>query len=311
MNPADSFEMQPEQAVRSPSAGQMLRAAREARGMHLAMLSVNLKVSVRQLEALEADQYDAFKGITFVRALAQSVCRHLKTDPAPVLQALPRGDAPQALQPVALEAHRTTVVTDSQPGTGIAMSRQVLLLAVLMLAVAGALIWWPGSRPDALRMVEKIQDTTPVAVPMGQAASDAIEAVPAMAPPPPTPAATASVAVLAVSPKPQAAASLPLPTVATPVVSPVPVASQGPVAPKETPLVIKVSADTWISVRDNHGQTAIRRQVRAGETVNLDLAAPLFVYAGRAEGVELSWRGKPVDLKPHTQNNEVRLQIKP
>lgn len=319
MSSEDPSRQQSEPAVHSPSAGQLLRAAREARGIHLAMLSVNLKVSVRQLEALEADQYDAFKGVTFVRALALSVCRQLKTDPDPVLQALPRGDAPQALQPVALKSHAATVVTDPFSATGVGMSRRVLWLALLMVAVVGALIWWPGHRPEVMPTAEKIQDATFAAVPMGQA-SDPLEqltaSVPAAAPavavaaPASVPAPAPSAQVAAAIP-PLAAASAFAPVVATPVVSAPPVIAQAPVVQKVPPLVIKVSSSSWVSVRDNRGQVAVRRQVKAGETLNLDVAAPFFVYASRAEGIELSWRGKSVDLEPHTQNNEVRLQIKP
>ena len=297
-------------------AGRMLRAAREAQGIQLAMLSVNLKVSVRQLEALEADRYDAFKGIAFVRALAQSVCRQLKIDPEPVLQALPRSDAPKALEPQALEAHRTTVVTGTHSGVGLRLPRQVLVMAVLMLAGAAALIWWPANRPDVLRLAEAVQDPAQAAVPMGQA-SDPVEvsapmALAASAELPAVPAAP-SVVPAPVQPKPQPPASTPAPVAAAPapVLAPAPVASQAPASSKDTPLVIKVSADVWISVRDNHGQTLVRRQVKAGETLKLEVAPPLFVYASRAEGIELAWHGKSVDLRPHTQNNEVRLQIKP
>ena len=74
---------------------------------------------------------------------------------------------------------------------------------------------------------------------------------------------------------------------------------------------MRASADAWVSVRDSRGEIVFKRQVKAGESVKLDISAPLFVYAGRADGMELLWRGKLVDLKPFTQNNEVRLPIKP
>ena len=68
MDPMNTPDSEPASAApRTP--GQRLRAAREARGLHLAMLSVTLKVPVRQLEALENDQYDAFRGPAFVRAV--------------------------------------------------------------------------------------------------------------------------------------------------------------------------------------------------------------------------------------------------
>jgi hypothetical protein len=79
-----------EAVVRPQTAGQLLREARLKAGVHLAVLSVTLKVPVRQLEALEADQLDLAKGAVFLRGLASSVCRHLNTDPAPILALLPQ-----------------------------------------------------------------------------------------------------------------------------------------------------------------------------------------------------------------------------
>ena len=73
----------------SPSAGTLLRQAREASGLHIGALSVSLKVPVKKLEALEADQYDLLPDAVFARALAASVCRTLKVDPGPVLSRLP------------------------------------------------------------------------------------------------------------------------------------------------------------------------------------------------------------------------------
>ena len=72
------------------TAGSLLREARQAAGMHIAALAVALKVPVSKLEALEADNYAALPDTVFVRALASSVCRTLKVDPAPVLERLPQ-----------------------------------------------------------------------------------------------------------------------------------------------------------------------------------------------------------------------------
>ena len=72
------------------SAGQLLREAREAQGLHVAALAVALKVPVKKLEALEADRLEELPDAVFVRALASSVCRALKIDPAPILEKLPQ-----------------------------------------------------------------------------------------------------------------------------------------------------------------------------------------------------------------------------
>ena len=72
------------------SPGGIMRSAREKAGVHLAVLSVNLKVSIKQLEALEADQFQHLPEPVFARALAAKVCRFLKIDSVPVLALMPQ-----------------------------------------------------------------------------------------------------------------------------------------------------------------------------------------------------------------------------
>lgn len=80
--------------VPQASAGQLLKQAREAAGLHVAALAVALKVPVSKLEALEADRFDDLPDAVFVRALASSVCRTLRVDAAPILALLPQTQRP-------------------------------------------------------------------------------------------------------------------------------------------------------------------------------------------------------------------------
>jgi len=264
----------------SQTAGQMLRAARERQGVHLARLSVNLKVSVAQLEALEADRHEAFKGIAFVRALALSVCRQLKIDPTEVMAALPQGMAPIRLEPAALEVQqRVSGVERVRPPALISrgLTRQVLLLAVLMLLGVGVLIWWPEPADPKVEVAESTPELQPAPMPMVEASD--VTPVPAASDP-------------------------------TPVVP----AVTGATTPTEThhsALVLLLSQDAWVSVRDKHREVAFKRQVKAGETVELSVDAPFFVYVSRADAVQVRWQGQRIDLSAHTQDNEVRLSIKP
>jgi cytoskeleton protein RodZ len=79
------------------TAGQMLHAARVASGMHIGTLSLALKVPVKKLELLEADDWEHLPDAVFVRALATSVCRQIKTDSAPILAALPKNTSTKIL----------------------------------------------------------------------------------------------------------------------------------------------------------------------------------------------------------------------
>jgi len=63
--------------VGGSNAGVMLRKAREAQGLHIAMLAVALKVPVKKIEAIEDNRFDLLPDMVFVRALASSICRSL------------------------------------------------------------------------------------------------------------------------------------------------------------------------------------------------------------------------------------------
>ena len=81
------------------SAGRLLREARQAKGLHVAVLASAIKVAPRKLEALEADRYEELPDATFTRALAQTVCRTLKIDAAPVLAWSPMTMSPRGPPP--------------------------------------------------------------------------------------------------------------------------------------------------------------------------------------------------------------------
>lgn len=304
MNPAD-VSLPPA----GQTAGQLLRTARERQGMHLALLSVNLKVSVAQLEALEADRYEAFKGIAFVRALALSVCRQLKIDPTAVMAALPQGHAPARLEPAALEGQERPqrasgegrVRTPAALSKG--LNRQVLLLAVLMLLGAAVLIWWPEPQAQKTEVSEPVPELQPAPMPMVEA-SDVV-------PMPATAAQAPVTAPVAAAPLPASAPGASTAVAAAPrVEAPVRTLSATNVA-GASPLLLQLTSDAWVSVRDKSREVVFKRQVKAGETVELAVEAPFFVYVSRADAVQVRWLGQRVDLQPHTQNNEVRLSIKP
>ena len=126
------------------SAGQMLRAAREASGLHIAALAVSLKVPVKKIEALEAEQFDMLPDAVFVRALASSVARALKIDPAPILAKLPQTNAPRLHHTAAAI---NTPFHDASHGPGPSVfanfSRPAVLAVLALLLGALVIIFFP------------------------------------------------------------------------------------------------------------------------------------------------------------------------
>jgi len=283
--------------------GGRLRAAREAKGLHLAMLSVRLKVPTRQLEALENDQYDAFRGPAFVRAVAQSMCRHLGIDPTPVLAGLPQTATSMALRPSAVDAPAHPTVRARRIGPGLRVSRQVMVLGGLMLLGSAALIWWPmPSTTDETQaeVVVPVQ-ALPTEASEPVALASAPEASVDQATPASAPSATASVPITMVPVKPAASANLPASAPATSLSAPAHVSD----------LVIVASGDTWLEVRDARGQLVVNRLLKGGETQTIDFPPPLNVVVGRAHLVRVTRGGKEVDLTPYTKASTARFDIQP
>ncbi len=268
------------------TAGGLLRKARQAQGLHIGALAASIKVTQRKLELLESDQFDQLPDATFTRALAQTVCRTLKVDAAPVL----------ALLPPAL-SHRLEQVSEGlntpfadRPGRLVprewaSVATPALWLAAL-LVLSTAVVYF---LPAGWSLVPKLADAKPsVSVPAATPATPA-----------PVPASVANTAV-----PPQAAASEP--AAALPFVASEPV----PDAAAARLVEVRATASSWIEITDASGQAVLSRLLQPGEAVPIDGALPMKVRIGNASGTQLSFRGQPVALAPFTRDNIARLELK-
>jgi len=175
------------------SAGALIRRARESAGVQITSLAVALKVPVRRLEALEADRYDLLTDAVFVRALASSVCRSLKLDPAHILPLLPRGQA----HPLSVEGRINEPFRSSEEAAaGRRPVSQPAVLAGLVLVLAALTVYlWPDFmawyNTDVAAPGSAAADLPPTGV-VPAPPSTVTEAVPsAAATPMPAPAAAA------------------------------------------------------------------------------------------------------------------------
>ena len=268
------------------TAGGLLRRARQAQGLHIGALAASIKVTQRKLELLESDQFDQLPDATFTRALAQTVCRTLKVDAAPIL----------ALLPPAL-SHRLEQVSEGlntpfadRPGRLVprewaSVATPALWLAAL-LVLGTALVYF---LPPGWSLVPRLADVKATAT------------VPAAAP-----ATTASMPLAAAETvaAPLAAASDSAPAVPLVASDPVPDAAAARL------VEVRTTASSWIEITDASGQAVLSRLLQPGETVPLEGALPMKLRIGNASGTQLLFRGQPVALAPFTRDNIARLELK-
>ena len=295
MSDSPLSEQQQQPAV---TAGGLLRQARMAKGLHIAALATSIKVAPRKLELLESDRFDELPGATFTRALAQTVCRSLKIDSAPVLALLPL-PAEQGLSQMSLGLNAPF---RDRPGRRVPSDLQFLkspvVLGAAVLLVASALLyllpagWLSDATQRAVTRAEQMSatpvvDSASAVVPMAApAASTVIETVPT---------ASASAPLSAAAASEPAAALAPIPTSAPVVVS--------------GALLLRTSAESWVEVVDGRGSPLISRMLQPGETVGLDGASPLRVRIGNASATQVSFRGRAVELTP-TRDNVAKLELR-
>ena len=281
-------------------AGALLRAAREKQGLRLEALAATTKVLPARLEALEAGRIDELPDATFARALAQTVCRALKTDPAPVLALMP-GNRLSRLErvdeglntPFREHSGRLMDAQDWLP-----WQRPVPWLAAVLLLTAAAFLLLPRKAT--------IDEGGVVLVSPPQELAASASLPPAAEPVVPDPAASAA----AVS-SPDAAAAPGQPAMAAAAATatlPASAAAAPPALPADG-LSIRGLQASWVQVTDATGKVLLSRTVAQGETVVVDGALPLKLRIGNVVGTELNFRGKLVDLAPANRNNLASLTL--
>lgn len=303
---SEAFEGSPvavEQAA-GPSAGTLVRQAREAAGLQVDALAVALKVTVKQIEALEADRWDLLPDAVFARALAASIFRNLRIDPAPVLARLPQAAPRLSPRGAGLNEPFRTSNRGSAPDIGAYLSRPVVLGVLALMLGALVLVLLPvpkDTAPDAASAqgVPAVAPSAPASAEAGvQLLTEVVPAPPASAP---VTAGPASAPVAAPAP-----ASPPVVAVPPGVAASAAVAS----APADGVLGFSATADSWIKVTDARGAVVLSRLLKSGESAGASGALPLSVVVGRADATRVQLRGRPLDLGPITRENIARFEVK-
>ena len=291
------------------TAGEILKNARQSAGIHIEALAVALKVPVSKLEALESNNFDLLSDTVFLRALASSVCRTLKLDPASVLSLLPQSQAPRLI-PERTDIN-TPVKTAGKTFVSTKSSRHSSWLTasvLLLLASAAAVFYWPAEyQPwDAWRTKQ-----IPAA------------AVPAAPEPVPPDTATEPASALPTSPS-AATASAPVPvnvqmsasqlnSSVAQAAAPVTLQPADPViAPEPTnvPLMVRTRGESWVQVRDASGRVVFEKKMVQGEAAPVSGILPFSVVVGRADVTDVYVRGKLFELNSVSRENVARFEVK-
>lgn len=282
-----------EEVVVAPSIGRYLSAAREQQGISVEDVARNLKIAIRQVEALESDDYAKLPGVTFIKGFIRNYAKLLQIDPEPLVSSLQGAMPGQKFKPILSPNARIEIsTTATKPWLWL-----VLLLMVIIVAVP-------------LLIYEKLHSESRPAAPIVKEA-----AVPV--------APLSPQVVIEVPASEQDGVSLPTPARESAVTE------QQDVQVKQEPAVENVedgvpppvvgggaasvkmnfSKDAWVEIRDKTGKRIYSQLNRAGSEQVVQGNPPLSIVLGNASNVSITYNGKQVDLAPYIKVDVARLTL--
>ena len=308
-----------------PGFGARLKAGRENKKFAVGEVAAKLKLTGRQVEAIEAEDLSHLPNPVFVRGFVRNYARLVDVDPDSLI-------AP-------VDAQTAVAETITAPNAGVAFSSHglrrwvvfpLVALVVFLLLVAG-LYHWLRQGEESLVLTEQAGSesvqalpATPGRAPAGTQSSQSVspspamqEASPAMVPPAqpaeqrqaaPTPA---SAATLEPASAPTTAADRQA------VISPPPVAAasaptrEAPAAARSAnahSLRFEPSEDAWIQVVDGKG-SRFSKLVVAGSVESFSGEPPFRLVVGEAARVRMSYDGHVIDLTPFIGQKVARLTL--
>ncbi len=311
-------------------AGELLRQAREARGESVADVARALKLTLRQVEAMESGRFDLLPGAAFARGFMRNYARHLHIDIDAALARLHfDGEEESAkLTPVANAAGVMPDGEEERKAYGpIAMTVALLMLLVFFLA------WYfdgfkvtenhpaapeqpapESEQSDSAWPSRQIHE--PVAVPPAQEepllpADAGLQADAESAADEET-AAPAAVSADIPAAMPDVAEAVAAAAATLPAVAPtVPGNATDDAAAQGGQLVFNLKdASSWIQVRDSKGVMLYSGTDAKGTMRKVQGTPPFSVVVGNAANVALEFNGQPVDMTAHIQGSGVaRLTV--
>jgi len=269
--------------VEQAKLGELLVASRERWNLSAADLARQLRLGLRQVHALEENDFDALPGNTFVRGFIRNYARVVQTEPEAFLEAYERS-RPQLQQPV-IERNSTHIAfqnTSTPKWVWYVVGFIVVLLASPLLIYL------------ALREDEASLKALPTSSNSKLSAVQPLPNVPLVLPPPQAVLQNVSI---------EAASGTQVTAAVTP--------NQPPTVQVDghANLLMNFSGEAWVEVRDKSGKIIFSQINSKGQEQTVQGTPPLTLVVGNAGKVRIAYNGKPIDLASHTKVDVARFKL--
>lgn len=264
--------------------GEVFTARREELRWSLEEAATRLKLTPRQVSALEANDFASLPGMSSVRGFIRSYAKAMGLDPEPLLEMVAREPNP-AQGPMVL---RRPLPSNGFPGRPSAPPprrskwRNRIILAMVLL-VAGFAAGFEAYRSQWVQIPP--MDDLMAEIPLSDlglreffGAYSANEA--------------------------QIESGDTMAAVAPGTATPPPVPAPAPA------LQLKLREDAWVEITTLSGERIVSQLIKGGTTAAFDITEPSVLVVGNAAAVEARLRGQLLNLKAVARDNVSKLSIK-
>jgi len=262
--------------------GAKLRSARIAQDLSTLVVARQLRLSNKQIDALEQDDFAALPEPPIVRGFIRNYAKLLKI-PADTMLIAYAEMTPEAVPcAMVLNSGINIKMTEKTKSGG----SRYLLFALLFLFGLGAWFFYQSyiQKPEVADTVAYISGVLPTLdLPVPEPELE--EALPE---------------ALAASPEAQLTESDNAQLVDE---------KEALAVAGKTRLEFNVTQETWISVVNHSGKEVYNKTLYAGNRDVIDVSQLLEIVVGNAHGATLVVDGKPIDLAPYTRTNVARVRL--
>ena len=292
--------------------GSMLRDARVAKKLRLEDVSQHLRISVKQVEALEGDNYAALPEPVIVRGFIRNYARMLDIDAGPILYAY-KLNVPELAQPCTMQSriNMPMISQDKQSWTKYVVASVLLIIGLcvwlfyvdLMSASTKFGLLTHSLAPETAAVTSVTEPLPEIALPAAER----------FAQPLPTEDAESSATTTSstanaptVAPTAGTAASPANTVMAT---KAIPEALASNIA--ATKLNFSVKEETWVNVSDANGRVIYNKTLAAGtqDSLQVQAALPIKIIVGNVNGTTFIFNGNPVDLAHYAKSNVAKFSL--
>lgn len=272
--------------------GDILRNERESKGLTVQAVADAIHLSVRQIDALETNDFGALPEPVTTRGFIRSYAKFLETDSEPLLSNYRELVPHQNPNAIVMNSNVNKVISVQEQSPWLMYilgSIVVLLLLVVWFYYMDNVNDWTVDNDDTIVAMES-ETITPSEVVESPVTGevDAVEAP-----------AVGEVQTSGLVNE-TAEASL----VSAP---PLPVDANG--NPINEPLVLTLAEDCWVSIKTLDGKKVFEKLLPAGTVKGFEVAVPFKLKIGNASAAKASYLTKPLALASYTKGSVARLTV--